>query len=107
PRPDAGRRPPRPPGPRRAAGAPRGGRPGDCDRRPRTAPRATRSGRRAGWRLGWSGGASGPDGSTRVAARPRDRGAAADQALLTLAAWSPFGPWVISNSTGCPSSRVL
>ena len=43
----------------------------------------------------------GPDG--RVLDRPAPAG---QPVTLTFSAWGPFWPWVMSNSTFCPSSRL-
>ena len=46
-----------------------------------------------------------PDPGT--ARRPGRRSLPARQPMtLTFSAWGPFWPWVMSNSTFCPSSRL-
>jgi hypothetical protein len=38
--------------------------------------------------------------------RPRKDLASGQPVTLTFSAWGPFWPWVMSNSTFCPSSRL-
>ena len=42
---------------------------------------------------------------SRLAGKPAT-GVAIDQIRRTFAACRPFGPWLVSNSTFCPSSRL-